>query len=63
MTWENHGAVWHIDHIVPCCKFDLTNEHEQKRCFHYSNLQPLFAQENLSKQGRLDKAIQVSLLI
>ena len=40
MTWENHGE-WHIDHIKPCCSFDLTKEEEQIKCFHYSNLQPL----------------------
>lgn len=48
MTWDNHGE-WHIDHIKPCALFDLTDEEQQKECFHYSNLQPLWAQENLSK--------------
>lgn len=48
MTWENHGE-WHIDHIKPCASFDLLDEAEQKKCFHYTNLQPLWASENLSK--------------
>ena len=48
MTWENHGE-WHIDHIKPCSLFNLLNEDEQKKCFHYTNLQPLWASENLSK--------------
>ena len=43
MTWDNYGGYWHIDHIIPCCRFDLTKEEEQLKCFHYTNLQPLFA--------------------
>lgn len=41
-TWENHGDIWEIDHIKPCASFDLTNIEQQKECFHYTNLQPLF---------------------
>jgi hypothetical protein len=48
MTWENHGK-WHIDHIKPGALFNLINIEEQKKCFHYTNLQPLWASENLSK--------------
>lgn len=50
MSWDNHGRNgWHIDHIVPCASFDLTDESQQLKCFHYSNLQPLWAFDNLSK--------------
>ena len=49
MTLENHGPVWHIDHIRPCASFDLTDKAQAAACFHYSNLQPLFAEENLAK--------------
>jgi hypothetical protein len=48
MTWENVGK-WHIDHIVPCSSFDLTDPEQQKRCNHYTNLQPLWAWQNLAK--------------
>lgn len=51
MSWENHGVKgWHIDHIKPCAKFDLSKPEEQKICFHWSNLQPLWWHENLSKR-------------
>ena len=52
MTWENHGQ-WHIDHIKPCASFKLENEDEQQLCFHYTNLQPLWAKDNLSKGSKI----------
>ena len=51
MTWQNHGQ-WHIDHIMPCAHFDLRDPEQRKRCFHFSNLQPLWATENIRKGGR-----------
>lgn len=55
MTWENHShSGWHIDHKIPCAAFDLTDPEQQKKCFHYTNLQPLWAKENLSKSGKFD---------
>ena len=52
MSWSNYGA-WHIDHILPCCSFDLSQPEQQKICFHYSNLQPLWARDNLMKGGKV----------
>lgn len=51
MTWDNYGQ-WHVDHIRPCCSFDLEKLEEQATCFHYTNLQPLWAEENFKKSGR-----------
>lgn len=51
MSWENHGK-WHIDHKRPCASFDLCDATEQRRCFHWSNLQPLWACENISKGAK-----------
>ena len=50
MSWNNHTAKgWHIDHIKPVDTFDLTDPEQQKICFHYTNLRPLWATENLSR--------------
>ena len=52
MTWENHGE-WHIDNIKQCSSFNLVDIEEQKRCFHYSNLQPLWKIDNLTKGNKV----------
>jgi len=56
MSWENHSQFgWHIDHKIPCEQFDLSKKDEQCKCFHYTNLQPLWWQDNLSKNNKLIK--------
>ncbi len=52
MHWDNHGE-WHIDHKSPCAKFDLSKPSEQRKCFHFSNLQPLWAIENIRKGSKI----------
>ena len=53
MTRENHG-LWHVDHIIPCASFDLRCPVQQLACFHYTNLQPLWAIDNLKKGAKYD---------
>ena len=54
MSWENYGIKgWHIDHIKPCASYDLSIIEEQKECFHYTNLQPLWWFENLAKSDKI----------
>jgi hypothetical protein len=54
MNWNNYGRYgWHIDHIIPCSSFDLSDQKQQKKCFHYSNLQPLWATDNLKKHSKI----------
>lgn len=54
MTFENHGPKgWHIDHIIPVSSFNLSDPDQQKKCFHFSNLQPLWYEDNLKKGSKL----------
>jgi hypothetical protein len=51
MTWGNHGE-WHIDHIRPLRSFDLTVRDQVLEACNWSNLQPLWAIDNLRKGAR-----------
>ena len=57
MSWEQRDS-FHIDHIIPCASFDLTKLSEQKKCFHYTNLQPLYPIENIKKGAKLNYETQ-----
>jgi len=55
MTWGNYGRRgWHIDHKKPCALFDLSKAEEQRKCFHYTNLQPMWGIDNMRKNSRYD---------
>lgn len=55
MKWENYGrAGWTLDHILPCKMFNLSLITEQQKCFHFTNLQPLWNSENSSKGSKFD---------
>lgn len=52
MSWDNYGK-WHIDHIRPLASFDLIKASEQKKAFNYTNLQPLWAKDNMQKHTKI----------
>lgn len=65
MTWANYGRgadKWHIDHIIPCSSFDLTDPEQQRKCFHWTNMQPLWERDNMSKGDRMPHEIDPKML-
>jgi len=62
MTWDNYGTYWHVDHIIPCAKFNHLIESQRKQCWHWTNLQPLEAKKNMQKSDTITKP-QLSLLL
>ena len=57
MTWENAGTYWHIDHIVPMCRFNIKSYHDDafKKCWSLQNLQPLLSDDNLRKNDTISE--------
>jgi hypothetical protein len=53
MNWDNHGDVWHIDHVLPVSKFDFNNQSDIETCFDWKNCIPLSKTENLKKNNKI----------
>lgn len=63
MTWKNRGKNgWHVDHIIPCCTFDHLDEKQVRQCWHWTNLRPMWAKDNLSKGSKVTEP-QMKLLL
>lgn len=62
MTWANHGKTWHLDHIYPLSKFDLTDRNQLLIACNWQNFQPLLVRDNLNKSDKI-KHPQLSLLL
>ena len=58
MSWDNHGE-WHLDHIIPMAS--ATNEKEVIKLNHYTNFQPLWAEENLQKSDKIKQGTQTKI--
>lgn len=53
MTWATYGRTgWHIDHIQPLSSFDLTDFKQLQIALHYTNLQPLWSEDNIRKSNK-----------
>jgi len=52
MAWDKPNS-FHIDHIRPLSSFDLTDPEQQKAACHWTNLQPLYPEENLRKGSKI----------
>ena len=61
MTWENRSD-WHVDHRVPCDAFDLSDETNQRICFWYKNLQPMWAKDNIQKSNTYNEEEKQALI-
>lgn len=53
MNWDNYGSYWAIDHVIPVKQFDLTDEHQKRICWNWTNLVPLPARDNSSKKATI----------
>lgn len=62
MTWGNYGTKWHVDHILPCASFNHLDSKQVAQCWHWTNLQPLWAKDNLEKRDSILNP-QLSLLL
>jgi len=54
MSWDNYGTYWELDHVIPTAFFDLLDINSQKKCFNWSNIQPLECSKNILKSSKIN---------
>ena len=54
MTIEIYGSVWQTDHCLPIASFNLLDEIDMKTCFNWVNLRPMYSNENVSKNAKIN---------
>jgi hypothetical protein len=52
MRWGNRSK-WHIDHVIPCSAFNMSDSQQQAVAFHYTNLRPVWSTQNLQKSDKV----------
>jgi len=63
MSWDNYGIDgWHVDHVLPCSSFDHNDPRQVAQCWHWTNLRPLWAKENMLKSDEITEP-QMRLLL
>jgi len=53
MTWANYGTHWHVDHLLPCASFDHNDPEQIRQCWHWTNLRPMWAKDNIAKGAKI----------
>jgi len=61
MSFDNYGK-WHIDHVIPCSWFNLSDETQFKQCWDLRNLKPMWGSENTSKCNKYSENAQLNLI-
>lgn len=61
MSWANYGTAWHVDHVIPCTAFNLTDPIQLRQCFAYLNLRPMWAADNIRKGDEVIPHSQIPL--
>ena len=63
MTYDNYGELWQLDHVIPTCIFDLTDEEQEQFCFSWKNTRPLYKDKNQEKKYSLEDILEHEAIV